>query len=98
MNIAAEIFHDGIITASQHLNCIQESEYTNQFLLHFHIVVCYYPTNGKPDLFLSDNCMSGLCIFKTWRVNKNIVVYKKPLSKLKVSAAMSDWRNDTLKK
>ena len=92
MNIAAEIFHDGIITASQHLNCIQESEYTNQFLLHFHIVVYYYPTNGKPDLFLSDNYMSGL------RVNNNIVVYKKPLSKLKVNAAMSDWRNDTLKK
>ena len=37
--------------------------------------------------------MSGLEIFENWRVNKNIVAYKKLLAKLKVNIAM-DWRND----
>ena len=58
----------------------------------------YFSTNEKLDLFLSDIFISGLEIFKNWRVNKNIVAYKKLLLKLKVNVAMWDWRNDPLKK
>ena len=65
----------------------------NFFLLHLHIVFCYFSTNEKLDLLLSDNFMSGLEILKNWRVNKNIVAYEKLLAKLKVNIAM-DWRND----
>ena len=65
----------------------------NLFLLHLHIIFCYFSTNEKHDLFLSDNFMSGLEILKNSRVNKNIVAYKKLLAKLKVNIVM-DWRND----
>ena len=60
----------------------------NLFLLHLHIIFCYFSTNEKLDLFLSDNFMSVLEI-----LNKNIVAYKKLLAKLKVNIVM-DWRND----
>ena len=65
----------------------------NLFLLHLHIIFCYFSTNEKHDLFLSDNFMSGLEILKNSRVNKNMVAYKKLLAKLKVNIVM-DWRND----
>ena len=45
----------------------------------------YFSSNEKLYLFLSDIFISGLEIFKNWRVNKNIVAYKKLLSKLKVN-------------
>ena len=65
----------------------------NFFLLHLHIIFCYFSTNEKLDLFLSDNFMSVLEILKNSRVNKNRVAYKKLLAKLKVNIVM-DWRND----
>ena len=75
----AKIFHgDNTTVELQRLNRIQECEYTNQiFFYPICKLFCYFSNNEKRDLFLIDNFMSGLEVFKNWRINKNIVAYKK---------------------